>query len=402
MWRLIFLLGLLGGCASAAPPVSLAPVADPARWFPADYIGSRARFRADCERLKTSPADFCRSWNVPSETDKDLTIDYAFFSKGGDRLLVIQSGIHGTEAASGAAVQAYVMNTYVPALLARGIDVLVIHAMNPWGFKYGRRNDEDNVNLNRNFSPDDSIYETKNDDYRRFRSLMEPQGPVASVDLDSALGSLQFLGGVVVSGFQTKPLSDGLDNGQYDYPEGINFGGFVPQPQTIFLKREIAPILARPYRKTLYLDFHTGLGDNGVLAVILGIKPAPAPLAELKANFGGFENQGITIETGDSPGFFPTFGDVIDFVPSLSKRPDSFLAVTMEYGTLGTDAVSELKSANRMILENQKYNFGCRTPDVCATIDRDTRDMFNPSDSGWRGKVIQEADLVFRTLLDRL
>src|SRR5450755_88414 len=91
---------------------------DPAAWFPADYESSRARFRADCAKLMSGPEDYCRAWPVASEADQDLTIDHAFFSSGGDRLLVLQSGIHGSEAASGAAVEAFVMNTHLPALLA--------------------------------------------------------------------------------------------------------------------------------------------------------------------------------------------------------------------------------------------------------------------------------------------
>ncbi len=396
-WSLL-LLAAPSRARSADPG---AATADPAAWFSTGYAAARDRFRSDCEALRTGRDAYCRHWSVPSPTDPDLTIDYGFFSRGGDRLLVIQSGIHGTEAASGSAVESYAMHVYVPALLARGVDVLVIHAMNPWGFKYGRRNDEANVNLNRNFSPDGSVYGIKNQNYTRFRALMEPQGPVGSVTWNSLRGSFQFLGGVIESGFKTKPLSDGLDNGQYEYPKGVNFGGYGPRPQTMFLKLVIAPILARPWRKTLYLDFHTGLGDYGVLSAILGIHPAKGPLAELKTNFGPLQNQNIKIVTGDSPGFFPTFGDVIDFVPSLSSQADSFLAVTMEYGTLGTDPISQLRSVNRMILENQKYNFGCDSADVCDEIDANTREMFNPVDPIWRGKVMTEADLVFRTLLEK-
>ena len=384
------------GCA--APQVT---PTDGAAWFPADYAASRARFRSDCARLATTRDDLCRVWQVPSATDPDLTIDYGFFSRHGDRLLVIQSGIHGTEAASGAAVQAHAMNNYVPALLTKGIDVLIIHAINPWGFKYNRRGDEANVNLNRNFSADGTVYRTENADYQRFRGLMEPQGPVVSVAADSFFGSLKFIGEVIATGFKTKPLVDGLDNGQYAFPNGLNFGGYASRPQTAFLKQEIAPFLARPYRKTLYLDFHTGLGQNGVLAVILGKEPAPGPLAELKANFGDAKAQGINIVTGDDPGFFPTSGDVIDFVPALSRDRSKFLAVTMEYGTLGTDPISQLKSANRIILENQKHFFGCATKPVCDRIDANTREMFNPTGPIWRAKVLQEADLVFRTLLDQ-
>jgi hypothetical protein len=106
-------------------------------------------------------------------------------------------------------------------------------------------------------------------------------------------------------------------------------------------------------------------------------------------------------DSAATPGFFATYGDVIDFVPNLSSRPGSFLAVTMEYGTMGLDPINEPRSANRMILDGEKYNFRCVSQEVCDTIDTNTREMFNPSDPVWRHKVLREADLVFRTLRDR-
>ena len=374
---------------------------DPAVWFPTGYETSRARFRADCERLKSAPDDYYRSWPVASKVDQDLTIDHALFSRGGDRLLVIQSGIHGSEAHSGAAVQAFAMNNYLAALLTKGIDVAFIHSLNPYGFKYGRRTDEFNVNLNRNFTADGSVFKIANADYRSLRNVFEPGGPVQNVAIASLQEGLAFFGGFAGSGFTTKALMDGLDNGQYEFAGGLNYGGTRAQEQTRFLREEIGPILAKPYKKVLFLDYHTGLGDDGVLSIILGIKPAAGPLTELTQMFGGQENNGIVIKTATSPGFFATFGDVIDFVPGLALDPDRALAVTMEYGTLGTDPLSELTSATRMILENQAHFNGCVTPGVNQQVAKDFQELFNPSDLGWRGKILRGADLVFRTLLEK-
>ena len=198
---------------------------DPVAWFPNDYASSRARFRADCGRLMSGTEDYLRSWPVTSNVDPDLTIDHALFARGGDRLLVLQSGIHGSEAQSGSAVEAFVMNTYLSRLLSAGIDVAFIHTLNPYGFKYDRRTDEFNVNLNRNFSADGSAYKIVNEDYRKLRSVFEPSGPVGNVDIASLREGMVFFEGLVESGFSSKALNDGLDNGQYEFPQGLNYGG---------------------------------------------------------------------------------------------------------------------------------------------------------------------------------
>src|SRR5262249_11379450 len=90
--------------------------------FPSSYEESRARFRSLCERS----AGKCGSFKGPSEKDADLAIATGFFGRGGNRLVVIQSGIHGPEGYAGSAVQALVFERHLKPLLDAGIDVLMI------------------------------------------------------------------------------------------------------------------------------------------------------------------------------------------------------------------------------------------------------------------------------------
>jgi hypothetical protein len=296
-----------------------------------------------------------------------------------------------------------VLKEYLTKLLDQHVDVFFIHALNPYGFKYVRRTDEFNVNLNRNFAVDDRDYKRKNSDYERLRNLFEPAGPVHNVWL-SALGNHErFIGRVIGDGFNSTSLTIGLDSGQYLHPKGMNYGGQVPAQQVFFLKKVLGSVMARPYRKILFLDFHTGLGNDGELAVIEGIHPPHKLLGEFTNLMGRHEQDGIVIHSGNDAGFFPTSGDVIDFVPSLVTPSDPrVLALTMEYGTMGIDTVSQLRSASRMILENRAHFYPCAKNDnaPCAEIRENFRVLFSPSDPAWRLKVMWEADLTFSRLLD--
>jgi hypothetical protein len=371
-------------------------------YFPKNYNESRKRFREDCRRHIASPEDFCGNAPIASPTDRDLTIDYGFFSHGGDRLVIIQSGIHGSEAAPGSAVQELVLNEYLTKLLDRHIDVFFIHAMNPYGFKYFRRTDEFNVNLNRNFVLNDRDYERPNPDYERLRRMFEPVGPVHNAWL-SALGNYaRFIACVIGDGFNATPLTIGLDSGQYRHPKGMNYGGRAPAEQVSFLRSTLGPIMARPYRKILFLDFHTGLGNAGELAIIKGIHPSGKLLSEFTQLMDHHEQDGIVIHSGSDAGFFPTFGDVIDFAPSLAAPSDArVLALTMEYGTMGTDTISQVRSASRMILENRAHFYPCANSDnaPCAEVGAEFRAMFSPSDQAWRLKVMREANFAIARLL---
>jgi hypothetical protein len=391
-------------CACTRPPAPAS--AQEKRWlnyFPSDFDQSRKRFWENCRRQVASPDDFCARFPIASPTDKDLTIDYGFFSRGNDRLIVIQSGIHGSEAIPGAAVQELVLKEYLTRLLDRHFDIFLIHALNPYGFKYVRRTDEFNVNLNRNFAADAKDYAKKNPDYERLRSLFEPTGPVRDAGL-SALGiQARFIGRVIGDGFNATPLTIGLDSGQYRHPKGMNYGGQAPAQQVTFLRNTLAPLMARPYRKILFLDFHTGLGKNGELAIIEGVHPPRELLDEFIQRMHPQEQDGIAIHSGSDAGFFPTSGDVIDFVPGLVRPADPrVLALTMEYGTMGIDTISQLRSASRMILENRAHFYPCpaHAGAPCAEIREDFRRLFSPPDQAWRLKVMREADLVFSRLLD--
>jgi hypothetical protein len=397
------LSAFLLGCTEPSPQ----PTPREAAWlgyFPSSYEQSRQRFRDECRARIASPEDFCKSSPVSSPTDPDLTIDYGFFGSSGDRLVVIQSGIHGSEGAAGAAVQELVLHDYLARLLSNHIDVFFIHALNPYGFKYVRRTDEFNVNLNRNFAIEAKDYQTPNSDYDRLRGLFEPMGPVGNVWTDSVVSHWHFIARLAGDGFDATSLTNGLDSGQYRYPKGMNYGGYKPAQQVAFLKEALRPVMARPYRKILFLDFHTGLGNDGELAVIKGIHPSDELLREFSGLLRDRQKDGIVVRSGEDQGFFPTSGDVIDFAPTLAgpvpgASDSRMLAVTMEYGTMGAGTASQLRSASRMILENQAHFNGCATADECAVVRDDFRELFNPSDPRWRLKVMREADVVFSQLL---
>jgi hypothetical protein len=371
------------------PPLSL---------FPTGYDASRARFQATCRQMAAGRAAECRSFAIESATEKDLTIDTAYFSRGNPKLLIVQSGIHGAEAYAGAAVQQLLMGAYLDRLLDRGFDILLVHALNPYGFRHDRRTDEANVNLNRNFVTDVSVFTGDSHDYAALRGIFEPDGPVGSPVLGSLRARLALLWVFVSSGFDARPISAAMNSGQYRFAEGLNYGGAAHQPQVEFLRAQVAVIMAAHSGDILFLDFHTGLGEVGVLHVITGIRPAPRLFRRLRDLLAPLHGAGLTFSTPDDPGFYPTAGDVIDFVPSLAADPDRVLAVTMEYGTRGTGTLAELTTASRMILENQAHFRGCISEAACSEVREDFRELFNPTDPGWRHGVLREADLVLSVL----
>src|SRR3546814_13333857 len=65
------------------------------------------------------------------------------------RSLFLVSGTHGQEGFYGSALQIeYLRDLEIP----EGANVVALHALNPWGFSYLSRTDDQNIDVNRNFT----------------------------------------------------------------------------------------------------------------------------------------------------------------------------------------------------------------------------------------------------------
>ena len=98
--------------------------------------------------------------HAPSPNDEPLTIDIAVAGPAKPKsALVLSSGVHGVEGLFGSAVQlAFLERLSAGWRLPQGAAVVLIHAINPFGFAWRRRFNENNVDLNRNFLLPDEAY----------------------------------------------------------------------------------------------------------------------------------------------------------------------------------------------------------------------------------------------------
>jgi hypothetical protein len=106
--------------------------------------------------------------------DEDLAVDVAEIAGGPDVVIVV-SGTHGVEGYAGSALQRHHLTLLADdPLPASGRPTLVfVHALNPYGFSWVRRVNEDNVDLNRNF-PDWSQPLPTNDGYAELADILVP------------------------------------------------------------------------------------------------------------------------------------------------------------------------------------------------------------------------------------
>jgi Protein of unknown function (DUF2817) len=92
----------------------------------------------------------CASRTLPNGAA--LSMDIAWFGdRSASKVFVAFSGVHGVEGFFGSGVQIEWIHRSENRRLPRDTAALLVHAVNPYGFAWLRRTNEDNVDLNRNW-----------------------------------------------------------------------------------------------------------------------------------------------------------------------------------------------------------------------------------------------------------
>ena len=111
-------------------------------YFPRSYAESRERFLSDAARLGAD----VRSWPIEAvgSEGEALATDTALIgAPDAQRLLIMTSATHGVEGFCGAGCQFALMDDAPMLKRARqaGVAVLLVHAVNPYGFSWIARTD---------------------------------------------------------------------------------------------------------------------------------------------------------------------------------------------------------------------------------------------------------------------
>src|SRR5271165_6322076 len=121
------------------------------RHFAATYPEARRKF-LDAARTAGAAIESHVNPIATGAEGEALATDVARFgATGAESLLIVISGTHGNEGFCGSGCQIGLIAEGVVAARPQDVAVLLVHAINPYGFSHIRRVTEDNVDLNRNF-----------------------------------------------------------------------------------------------------------------------------------------------------------------------------------------------------------------------------------------------------------
>ena len=251
--------------------------------------------------------------------------------KHSDRLVIVTSGVHGVEAPLGSAVQSSVLECFRNH--APDCSIVLVHVLNPYGFYHGRRFDEHNVDLNRNFLRDDEAYSGSPDGYRQLDPLLNPVRITGSDCFKLKAAWQVYRNGMA-------QMQQAVASGQYDFPSGIFFGGSGPSMAHKWMREQL-PCWVSGIRQVTHLDFHTGLGRWAKFMLMLEAEPEPHELNWLQ----GLADASIKHPEGKSAGYTArgSFGSWCKDIAELEE----YLFVTAECGTYPPiDVLAALRAEN--------------------------------------------------------
>jgi len=187
-------------------------------YYKESYIDSRQAFRKAAMDIseKYTEAEI-QSVQVPGKVDNDLYIDILYIPpvKDTGKLLVLSSGVHGVEGYTGSAVQQMFMQELITPDILSETGILIIHAINPYGFKYQRRVTENNVDLNRGSETDSSLFEKKNPGYALLYDMINPEGKASAGSLTNRFFYFKAISNIVKSSMSA--TRQAIVQGQYEF-----------------------------------------------------------------------------------------------------------------------------------------------------------------------------------------
>lgn len=352
--------------------------------FSADYATARAAFHRAAEAAGARLEPYLHPLSGPA--GEALATDTAWIGPSqAARVLVLQSATHGVEGFCGSAVQVDVLRAGPADWLPEDTALLCIHALNPHGFAWLRRVNEDGVDLNRNFI-DFSQPLPANHGYDLLADALVPP-PEAGLEAVT-VGDAALADHAARHGQQA--LEAAVTAGQHTHRDGLFYGGTGPTWSRLTLESLMLRHRISERAAVAVVDIHTGLGPFGYGELICDHPPASQQVATARAWWGESVTEPAlgTSSSGAKTG-------LVDF--AWHAQGPHVVFVTLEYGTYPTHRMFEVLRADHMLHRGGGGGDwqAPRTRAVKAALRR----HFYPDTDDWREQVLWRSRQVVRQAL---
>jgi hypothetical protein len=228
---------------------------DISKCFSKSYAESRGKFLQAATSLKLKAESHVLSTFYGAMGEELATDVIHYGRKESKSLLILSSGVHGVEGLCGSGCQIAALQD---ADLLDRIDrararLLIIHAVNPFGFSHLRRTNENNIDINRNFI--DFENPPVNGGYADLHDLLVPDvWPPSQENIAAIQAYIEIHG--------ERKYQQSVTSGQSTHPDGLFYSGLSATWSQTTL-RSIIKKHAATASNIAWMDVHTGLGVFG-------------------------------------------------------------------------------------------------------------------------------------------
>ncbi len=342
----------------------------PEKLFSDGYASARRRFTSACEKNGAQIFSYENVGVIGADGERLFTDVARFGSSAASRLLVIGSGTHGVEGFCGSACQLGFAKSGAWRNLHPDTGILLVHALNPYGFSHCRRVDENNVDLNRNFVNFASPL-PRNDAYDELHDSICPEdwfGPEPS-DSNSFIEAYIEQNG-------RRAYQAAISQGQYRHADGLFYGG----QEESWSNRNWQSIVEQHMssaQSVLFIDVHSGLGPFGHGELILAEGSGSRECEQAKHWFGP---ELTRLEEDES--ISASVSGPVSCAIRWRAPHSRFLALALEYGTHPLACV-----VNALRADNWLYSGHQASQWQRDCIKAEIRDAFDIEETRWRRKV---------------
>ncbi|MBL4836845.1 MAG: DUF2817 domain-containing protein [Kordiimonadaceae bacterium] len=371
-------------------------------YFSNSYQDARQLFLISAEKAGAT----INSHVHPTEKDvdgRDLAIDVALLGpKDADVILMCVSGTHGPEGYCGSAAQIQSLSDGTLSKLPKGVAVVFIHALNPFGFAYMTRFNENNVDLNRNWVDFSNIPKTHKI-YPDLNAVLPPTDSFTENQFSETVGKMARLSNLH-SGFE---IENALSAGQYEFADGLGYGGCKREWSSKILE-QIVRSFQSPIRHIAYLDWHSLIRSGMDDFVYLSFNRPGGQLIDRCKNWWGAHNvdpkkvaakwdQGLGREGGRPD----RYGIVMWGVQDCARPAMDVAGGVVEFTDEPVNTFQEKVLGLRASLLSRYF---VHTRDITSERGKklyaESRELWCPTRTAWQTKTLARAQDIFTKTLN--
>ena len=395
IWIVSILLALILLATAIGPSIILNAVRQP---IPESGYAYSDSFRTTYEETRTGVQNLVaglQAKGIMVETESHavneadgLYIDTFYLPSTAEKtnLIVLTTGVHGMEGYIGSVMLDVFFGEVYPTLNTENTGILVVANVNPYGMKYYRRYNESNVDLNRNFILDWETFDlSSNEEYPKVKEFLGPTGKIGNALWHEAGFYLSLAKTAITDGADT--VSDALLTGQYEYPQGVYYGGMGDEASTVYLKGVFDKCLDSDYENIIHIDLHSGYGPRYNMVIFNSVYETMNEAESVEAF--GYDH----IIAYDSESFYATTGDTTDFFYRLADKKGTqaeLYSTCFEFGTIGDAFFDTILSLKYTVDENRNHWYPTDNATSAEVVRQNYLELYYPTETAWRQKTVED------------